>query len=368
MTTKAIRRDYSLTGPETEQAAQRGLVTAQWYKSPIPKERLKALMKRKDGPAIRDTLIWFALLGGFGTLGVLTWGTWWAVPVFIIYGLIYATTGDSRWHECGHDTAFKTGWMNEAVYQIASFMVLRSATPWRWSHARHHRDTYIIGRDPEIMTERPPIWKIILMQIFHLYGGPMEIKRFILHTFGKVDRQEGQYIPASQYQKVFWEARVYMLIFVGMVVWSVVLGNMLPLMLVILPSFYGNLLVLLFGMTQHLGLFDDVLDHRLNSRTMYLHPVLRFLYWNMNYHIEHHMFPMVPYHALPALHQEMKGDTPEPTRGLFAALREVMMALLKQGKDPGYTIIRPLPATARPYMDGLDENPFIREKIQKALG
>ncbi len=23
----------------------------------------------------------------------------------------------------------------------------------------------------------------------------------------------------------------------------------------------------------------------------------RYLYWNMNYHIEHHMFPLVPYHA-----------------------------------------------------------------------
>ena len=41
-------------------------------------------------------------------------------------------------------------------------------------------------------------------------------------------------------------------------------------------------------------------------RTVYMNPVLRFLYWNMNYHIEHHMFPMVPYHALPKLHEEMK--------------------------------------------------------------
>ena len=40
-----------------------------------------------------------------------------------------------------------------------------------------------------------------------------------------------------------------------------------------------------------------MLDHRLNSRTVYMNPISRFIYWNMNYHIEHHMFPMVPYHA-----------------------------------------------------------------------
>ena len=41
-----------------------------------------------------------------------------------------------------------------------------------------------------------------------------------------------------------------------------------------------------------------------------MNPVSRFLYWNMNYHVEHHMFPMVPYHALPQLHEEIKADLP----------------------------------------------------------
>ena len=50
---------------------------------------------------------------------------------------------------------------------------------------------------------------------------------------------------------------------------------------------------LYFGVTQHLGLAEDVLDHRLNSRTVYMNPFFRFVYWNMNYHVEHHMFPMV---------------------------------------------------------------------------
>ncbi|WP_135556602.1 fatty acid desaturase family protein [Paenibacillus cymbidii] len=350
------KRDYSLTGPENKRAEERGLAAADWYSSPIPRAKMKELMKRRNGPAIRDTIIWFAALAGFGYLAYLSWGTWWAVPAFLVYGILYASPGDSRWHECGHGTAFKTPWMNEVVYQIASFFVLRSATPWRWSHTRHHTDTIIVGRDPEILTERPPIWRIIWMQIFHLYGGPIEVKRFFLHTFGKLDTAEKEYIPASEHRKVFREARVYLLIILAVIAACIYFGSILPAMFIFLPSFYGNILVLLFGMVQHLGLYEDVLDHRLNTRTVYMNPIFRFLYWNMNYHVEHHMFPMVPYHALPKLHQEMKGDTPAARPSLWAALREVVSALRKQKANPAYVVVKPLPSTARPYMDGIEHN------------
>lgn len=355
MVTHQIKRDYSITGPENKRAVDRGLATAEWYTSPIPRQRLKELMKRKDGPAIRDTLILYISLIGAGVLGLYSWGTWWAIPAFLLYGIIYAASGDSRWHECGHGTAFKTPWMNEVIYQIASFQVLRSATPWRWSHTRHHTDTYVVGRDPEIFTERPPIWKVVLMEVGHLYGGPVEIKRFVIHCFGKLDAVEKEYIPASEHRKTFIEARIYMLIFLSVLALCFYFGSILPAMFIILPSFYGNILALSFGVTQHLGLYEDVLDHRMNTRTVYLNPIYRFLYWNMNYHIEHHMFPMVPYHALPALHEEMKADCPPACRGLIPTLKEIFIALIKQKKDPTYHILRPLPDTARPFMYGLEK-------------
>jgi fatty acid desaturase len=83
--------------------------------------------------------------------------------------------------------------------------------------------------------------------------------------------------------------------------------------------------------------------------------VLRFLYWNMNFHIEHHMFPMVPYHALPALHEELRADMPEPSPGLIAAFREILPALRRQMRDPEYYVHRELPATARPFRPELHD-------------
>ncbi len=142
--------DYSLTGVNAHLAIEKGLAEADWYQTPVPRETMRKLLERRDGPAIRDTIIWFSLLFITGYATYRLWGTWWVILPYFIYATLYSQTSDSRWHEAGHGTAFKTDWMNNALYEIASFMVKREATVWRWSHTRHHSDTIIVGRDPEI--------------------------------------------------------------------------------------------------------------------------------------------------------------------------------------------------------------------------
>jgi fatty acid desaturase len=89
-------------------------------------------------------------------------------------------------------------------------------------------------------------------------------------------------------------------------------------------------------------------------------PVTRFLYWNMNFHVEHHMFPMVPYHALPSLHHEVRDQLPVPYPSLFAAYREILPTLLRQMRDPTYFVRRVLPADAAPFRPEMHEAVFER--------
>jgi len=341
-------RDYSLTGPENAAAQAKGLASAQWYRCAIPRKQMKELMQRKDGPAIRDTLILYCAIIAAGVLAYFSWDTWWAVPAFAIYGVLYAAPGDSRWHECGHGTAFKTQWMNDVVYQIGSFMVMREPTPWRWSHARHHTDTIIIGRDPEIAVTRPPSFLTVALNAFHIKNAYYEMRKVILHSFGRITDAEKDYIPESEFPRVVRTARVWMAIYLAVIAACIATRSILPAMFIGLPSLYGAWMHLFFGLTQHVGLAEDTLDHRLNSRTVYMNPIFRFLYWNMNYHVEHHMFPMVPYHALPALHEIMKPDTPPPYPSCWAAYKEIIPTLLRQRKDPTYFATRPLPSSSQP--------------------
>lgn len=345
MSMDILHRDYSLAGPNSKLAEERGLASAEWYRPAIPRKKLKELMQRRDGPAIRDTSIWFALLALTGAAGFFTWGTWWCIPIFSAYGVLYGSASDSRWHECGHRTAFKTPWMNDAVYQIACFMVLREPEPWRWSHTRHHTDTIIVGRDPEIAAPRPPNLLAIALNFFALWSGSIQFRRLFLHCLGIITAEEQTYIPLEERPKVYRTARIWAISYSLVIAWSVAVHSILPMMFIGLPSFYGAWLLVVFGLTQHAGLAEDVLDHRLNCRTVYMNPIFRFIYWNMNYHIEHHVFPMVPYHALPALHEEMRRDTPPAYNGLWEAYREIVPALLRQVKEPAYYVRRTLPKT-----------------------
>src|SRR5690349_17324039 len=68
---------YSLTGPENQAAVNAGLAGGAWFRSAVPRKRMKELMKRSDYPAVRDTVIWLGLILLFGALGTTFWHSWW---------------------------------------------------------------------------------------------------------------------------------------------------------------------------------------------------------------------------------------------------------------------------------------------------
>lgn len=342
-------RDYSMLGRDAAQAVAAGLRSAEWYHSDVPRKTLKELMQRRNGPAIRDTIIWLGLMVVFAGLAILLWPSWWAVLPLLAYGVLYGSATDSRWHECSHGTAFKTPWMNDAVYHIACFMIMRNPTRWRWSHTRHHTDTLIVGLDPEIAVMRPPV----LLKVLLAYVGVLDVwdalKMMAINAFGHITAEEKTFIPEMEWSRVIVVARIWVLIYGATIATAVMLNSWLPILLVGTPRLYGAWHHVLTGLMQHGGLADDVLDHRMNSRTVYINPVSRFIYWNMNYHVEHHMFPMVPYHALPKLHELLKGDLPAPTLSMWACYKEMIPVWWRQLRGEDYFIVRQLPATAKPY-------------------
>lgn len=342
---QTMKRDYSLASESEQAAIAAGLAEADWYQSPIDPDRLRELTDRTNTKAALHVGLYVALLVGSGIWAYLSLWSWWTVPALFIYSTLYGSSADPRWHECGHGTAFRSSVLNNIVYYPASFMLLRDATLWRWSHVRHHSDTIVVARDPEIILARPPEAGDWLPNLFNLKGGPQAMARTVRHAFGRISDADRSFVPKHEHHKIVREGRIYMALWLALFVWCLVAWSLVPLLFFLGPSFYGAWLVLIFGTTQHLGLREDVLDHRLNTRTVYMNPILRFLYWNMNYHVEHHMFPTVPTHNLAALHAEIKDDLPQPSPSIIAAYRELVPALIRQHRDPTYEIDRPLPGT-----------------------
>lgn len=345
------KRDYAMLGKDAEQAVNSGLATAQWYQTNIPRKTMKGLMKRNNFPAIRDTIILFTAMIVLASIGTYLLPSLWSIPVWLAYGVLYGSAMDSRWHECSHGTPFRTGWMNDVIYQIASFCMIRNPITWRWGHARHHTDTIIVGRDPEIVAMRPPQLRVIVLNLFGVYDVPKSLWRMMQDAAGYLNEEEMSYIPQSERYKVARIARIWVLIYAAVISLAFSLNSIVPLLIIGLPRMYGAWHHILTGVLQHAALADNVIDHRLNSRTVYMNPISRFIYWNMNYHIEHHMYPMVPYHQLPKLHALLKDDCPTPNTSIWQAYSEAIPVLRKQLKNENYFLTRELPKTASPYLE-----------------
>ncbi len=250
--------------------------------------------------------------------------------------------------------------MNDVVYQIACFMIMRNPVTWRWSHARHHTDTIIVGRDPEINVMRPPDLAALILNFFGILDVYHAMIDMVRNSLGIVSAEEKTFIPESEQPKAIRVARIWLAIYVVTIIACFWFGSILPAVLIGLPRLYGAWHHVMTGLLQHGGLADNVTEHRLNSRTVYMNPVSRFIYWNMNYHVEHHMFPMVPYHALPALHAMIKHDLPPPNPSIWAGYREMVPAFLRQLRNEDYFLKRELPPTARPYREEFHNNAAVR--------
>ena len=86
----------------------------------------------------------------------------------------------------------------------------------------------------------------------------------------------------------------------------------------------------LFAVSQHYGTQSVTTpDYLLTTRTVVLDKVSSFLYANMNYHIEHHYFPSIPYYNLPKLHQHLRATV--TYRYYARGFRQMFLELKKLG-------------------------------------
>lgn len=344
-------RNYGSFGTDAKRAVESGLTAAEWYHTDVPRKVMKDLMARSDSPAILDTILFYGLMLAFSAGGIATWDSLWTIPFWLAYGVLYGSASDSCWHECSHGTAFRTPWMNNSVYQISSFMIMRNPATWRWSHARHHSETYLVGRDPEIAVMRPTE----VVKLFLNFFGILDVLKFfpilVRNALVGPTPEEKTFVPESEWPKVQRAAQIHLAIYVVTVALAVATGSVLPLMVIGLPRIYGAWHHVMTGRLQHGGLADNVIDRRLKRCTVYMNPISRFLYWNMNYHVEHHMFPMVPYHALPHLHAAIKDDLPAPNLSIAAGFAEMWPALKRQIRYEGFFLKRDFPPTAKPYRE-----------------
>ena len=122
------------------------------------------------------------------------------------------------------------------------------------------------------------------------------LRQVVINASG---RAVAEYLPERAKRRIRTEAR-WMLAIYALAALSLVVTPVL-IWVWILPMLVGQPFLRLYLLAEH-GRCKPAANMFENTRTTFTNRIVRFLAWNMPYHVEHHAYPAVPFHMLPALH------------------------------------------------------------------
>jgi fatty acid desaturase len=201
-------------------------------------------------------------------------------------------------HETVHRTAFETQWLNDVVARACSLMIALPADWFRYFHFAHHRFTQDPESDPELAFPKP---ETVRQYLIHVSGIPLWWGHFKTLYVNAMGRCRGSYVPPKGHAKVRAEARAMIAVYavvLGLAVWF---RSTTLLYVWIVPALLGQPFLRLYLLAEH-GRCPFVANMLENSRTTLTNWFVRKLAWNMPFHAEHHAYPGVPFHQLPAFH------------------------------------------------------------------
>ena len=340
-----------------------------WYRCKIDKQVLRELMQTSDMHGLRQVLSQFGLFAVTGTLAYMAFlnidsANWiWSVPLLYVALLVHGTNGPFMGlvavHELVHKTPFKTKSWNEFFLRAYSFISWSDHIWFRPSHVKHHQLTVHSDYDGEVVLPQTldfKNWKFWLS----LFGWNPQgtwgiIKAHYERAKGDVGGDWNQHIlPESnailRHRHRNW-ARFVLIGHAALAAIFILTGHWFLIVVFTFGTQYCSWLGFLCGMPQHYGLSPDVDDFRLCCRTYTCSWLPGFYYWNMQYHVEHHMFPAVPFYNLPKLRRVLEEDLPAAPHGLWATWKEILEIHRKTKQDPQYRYVPSLPSTSGEHAD-----------------
>ena len=330
-----------------------------WYRCPIDPTVLRELSKPSDLQGFQMALghLGFWLLTGALSFYFAVEQLWLG---FLLTIFLHGTVGtffSAPHHELCHGTVFKTKRFNEIFLRIFSTLGLQNFHIYKMSHSYHHRFTLHRIADKEVVLPKTPSLRFLyLLQLFtfNITGG-FESRGLFPTMRGlfrvAADRMEQPYnewgaelyaeFPEERQKAVHW-ARYLITVHLSFALFAVLIGYPILILIVSLHPFIGNWLRYFVGAPMHCGLRSDVSDFRKCVRTITLDPISEFLYWHMNWHLEHHMFAAVPCYNLKKLYEAVADDMPKP-RTLISSWQEMLEVVKQQEADPAYEFDTPVP-------------------------
>ncbi len=332
-----------------------------WYRSPIEREVLAELLKRNDLRGWVQTISHLGLFFATGVLSYLAFGNinpanwYWSTPLLLLALFVHGTIGPFMGliaiHELQHHTVFNSRALNSFFEKVYAYISWSDYLWYQASHAIHHQGTCHAEYDGEV---RLPIrfsirrWRVWLGWV--AWNPSATWQRLTLvwhHANGRIRGDWYNHVlPESNLNLRHKHRNWARLLLIGHFLTACVFvftGHWFLIIVFTFGTFYCAWLGFLCGLPQHYGLNQNIPDFRQNSRTFTCSWLPAFYYWNMQYHIEHHMFPAVPFYNLAKLRRAIEHDLPEAPHGLLATWREILALRRNFLDEPDYRFVPKVP-------------------------
>jgi fatty acid desaturase len=263
--------------------------------------------------AVYASAIWWPLLSG------VSGGCAYAAAVVIIASRQHALMVLT--HEGVHKRLSRTLWVNDGLARfVASVPVFISLAKWRFIHLYHHQYTHAADDPDRAIYARYPLasrkfFRLLLRDLCGLnvlstlkyfIDIPLVTAKFNRRFLGEERNAQYRQIADMRQFALFWLVVLGGGIFVGRMSFVSLFGCywLVP---------YCTLTQVFFrirGAIEHGNVPDPHNPYR-QTRTYLINPILAFFFSpkQVNYHLEHHLYPSVPFYNLPRLHQVLRQAT-----------------------------------------------------------
>lgn len=296
----------------------------------LDRDTLRRLSRRSDARGFLQLAIHALLLGAAGFLVHAGRGRWWLLPAMLLYGVVLNFVFCAL-HESIHRTAFANRRINDLVAWVSGAILLLPPQYFRAFHFAHHRFTQDSGLDPELAQPAPSTLPAYLWRASGMPNWTKRISVTLRHAL--TGRVAEPFVSEAKRVAIVREARLLWLCY------GVVLGLSLyfrcsaALLYWLLPAVLGQPFLRLYLLSEHAGCALNS-DMYANTRTTYTNVAMRLLAWQMPFHVEHHAFPSVPFHALVQVNAVIRGRIQVSAPGYLAVHTALLRDFRKSGRVP----------------------------------
>jgi fatty acid desaturase len=312
-----------------------------WDRLDLDRKILKELSKRStcNGLCRIGLYISFLVASAASAIYISRHNFWLAIPMIYIYYFFFGFSA-AIGHEMQHKTVFSKNynWLNNIMLFLIQTLNWNSPRYARISHRLHHRYTMVRGIDPE--TPWPDVitskwlkkffWGLVLkiLVVGAVADWFIHVKIQIQRVLGIKDKMMRDHCSDKDVLVIRLESLAILLIHASIISLSIISRRWEPIIFITIAFQIGAPMENFWHHTEHIARLYNVKDQRLCTRSVRVNPLVKLIYWGLDDHIDHHLFPAVPSRNLPKLHQTLKKDLPEPQSmiqcwlEMFAVARE----------------------------------------------